>query len=141
MTSRMRKVGKSAAVLRPTRIVFVLIGLLVVVEAVEDPDLKNKDTMLGHVAITTAGRSGLLSCRREVSTLILLRHGQSQWNKPNPRFSGWVDVPLTVRSTCSMLVLDPFSEGGCVQCDPPIIELPAQLLSVYFPLFKGPGPS
>ncbi|MDW8432278.1 MAG: 2,3-diphosphoglycerate-dependent phosphoglycerate mutase [Flavobacteriales bacterium] len=27
--------------------------------------------------------------------LILLRHGQSQWNKEN-RFTGWVDVPLSV---------------------------------------------
>ena len=27
-------------------------------------------------------------------TLILLRHGQSQWNLEN-RFTGWVDVPLT----------------------------------------------
>lgn len=35
--------------------------------------------------------------RRDVSTLILLRHGQSQWNNPNPRFTGWVDVPLTVK--------------------------------------------
>lgn len=37
------------------------------------------------------------SRRRDVSTLILLRHGQSAWNKPNPRFTGWSDVPLTVR--------------------------------------------
>lgn len=28
------------------------------------------------------------------STLVLLRHGQSQWNLEN-RFTGWVDVPLT----------------------------------------------
>ncbi|MGH2364030.1 MAG: 2,3-bisphosphoglycerate-dependent phosphoglycerate mutase [Chloroflexota bacterium] len=28
------------------------------------------------------------------STLCLLRHGQSQWNREN-RFTGWVDVPLT----------------------------------------------
>uniref|UniRef100_A0A7S1V3Z2 Phosphoglycerate mutase n=1 Tax=Grammatophora oceanica TaxID=210454 RepID=A0A7S1V3Z2_9STRA len=34
---------------------------------------------------------------RAVSTLILLRHGQSQWNNPNPRFTGWVDIPLTVK--------------------------------------------
>ncbi|MBX3092660.1 MAG: 2,3-bisphosphoglycerate-dependent phosphoglycerate mutase, partial [Cryobacterium sp.] len=27
-------------------------------------------------------------------TLILLRHGQSEWNEQN-RFTGWVDVPLT----------------------------------------------
>ena len=35
--------------------------------------------------------------QRSVSTLILLRHGQSQWNGPDARFTGWVDVPLTVR--------------------------------------------
>jgi len=29
-----------------------------------------------------------------VSKLILVRHGQSQWNLEN-RFTGWVDVPLT----------------------------------------------
>ena len=29
-----------------------------------------------------------------MSTLILLRHGQSQWNLEN-KFTGWVDVPLT----------------------------------------------
>lgn len=34
---------------------------------------------------------------RNVSTLILLRHGQSVWNSPDARFTGWVDVPLTVR--------------------------------------------
>ena len=26
--------------------------------------------------------------------LVLLRHGQSEWNKTN-QFTGWVDVPLT----------------------------------------------
>ena len=35
--------------------------------------------------------------RREVSTLILLRHGQSEWNGADARFTGWVDVPLTVK--------------------------------------------
>lgn len=29
-----------------------------------------------------------------MSTLVLLRHGQSQWNLEN-KFTGWVDVPLT----------------------------------------------
>jgi phosphohistidine phosphatase SixA len=29
-----------------------------------------------------------------MGTLILVRHGQSQWNLEN-RFTGWVDVPLT----------------------------------------------
>ena len=29
-----------------------------------------------------------------MSVLVLLRHGESQWNLEN-RFTGWVDVPLT----------------------------------------------
>merc|ERR1719327_1679427 len=35
--------------------------------------------------------------RRDVSTLILLRHGQSEWNGADARFTGWVDVPLTAK--------------------------------------------
>jgi 2,3-bisphosphoglycerate-dependent phosphoglycerate mutase len=31
-----------------------------------------------------------------MSTLVLVRHGQSQWNLEN-RFTGWVDVPLSVK--------------------------------------------
>jgi 2,3-bisphosphoglycerate-dependent phosphoglycerate mutase len=31
---------------------------------------------------------------RAMSTLILIRHGQSQWNAEN-RFTGWVDTPLS----------------------------------------------
>jgi len=31
-----------------------------------------------------------------VPTLVLLRHGESEWNSAN-RFTGWVDVDLTAR--------------------------------------------
>jgi len=31
-----------------------------------------------------------------MATLVLLRHGESQWNQEN-RFTGWVDVPLSER--------------------------------------------
>ena len=31
---------------------------------------------------------------RDMSTLVLLRHGQSEWNAKN-LFTGWVDVGLT----------------------------------------------
>jgi 2,3-bisphosphoglycerate-dependent phosphoglycerate mutase len=34
------------------------------------------------------------SQQTEPGTLVLLRHGQSEWNKSN-QFTGWVDVPLT----------------------------------------------
>jgi 2,3-bisphosphoglycerate-dependent phosphoglycerate mutase len=33
-----------------------------------------------------------------MKTLVLLRHGQSQWNQEN-RFTGWVDVPLSPQGT------------------------------------------
>ncbi|KAG7356996.1 phosphoglyceromutase [Nitzschia inconspicua] len=55
---------------------------------------------VGKPAIRPSVRQVIISpqyCRRSVSTLILLRHGQSQWNGPKARFTGWCDVPLTVR--------------------------------------------
>ena len=32
-----------------------------------------------------------------IATLILIRHGQSIWNGADARFTGWCDVPLTVK--------------------------------------------
>ena len=34
-----------------------------------------------------------------LGTLIMLRHGESDWNAKN-LFTGWVDVPLTDRGEC-----------------------------------------
>jgi 2,3-bisphosphoglycerate-dependent phosphoglycerate mutase len=31
-----------------------------------------------------------------LATMVLVRHGQSQWNLEN-RFTGWMDVPLSVK--------------------------------------------
>ena len=39
---------------------------------------------------------GRLQKGKGMATLVLVRHGQSQWNLEN-RFTGWVDVPLTDR--------------------------------------------
>jgi 2,3-bisphosphoglycerate-dependent phosphoglycerate mutase len=49
---------------------------------------------------------------RRMKTLVLLRHGQSEWNLQN-RFTGWVDVPLSAQgieeaTTAGRLL----SEGG-----------------------------
>ena len=52
--------------------------------------------------VAARGCPKTLSCRRAMSsqpgevahTVVLVRHGQSQWNLEN-RFTGWVDVPLT----------------------------------------------
>lgn len=38
-----------------------------------------------------------------MSTLILLRHGQSAWNLEN-RFTGWTDVPLTERGAADAVL-------------------------------------
>src|SRR3954469_7252702 len=37
-----------------------------------------------------------------MKTLVLLRHGQSQWNLEN-RFTGWVDVPLSEQGIAEAL--------------------------------------
>lgn len=58
--------------------------------------------LTSHPTLRVAQRRRLLPKTNEygrasVSTLILLRHGQSIWNGAESRFTGWVDVPLTVR--------------------------------------------
>ena len=39
-----------------------------------------------------------------MNKLVLLRHGQSQWNLEN-KFTGWRDVPLTEKGHCVQLFL------------------------------------
>ena len=38
--------------------------------------------------------------------LVLLRHGQSEWNKTN-QFTGWVDVPLTEKGREEIPIANP----------------------------------
>lgn len=46
---------------------------------------------------TSAAAAGLVAQPvRAAGKLVLLRHGQSAWNREN-RFTGWVDVDLTER--------------------------------------------
>jgi len=42
-----------------------------------------------------------------MGTLILIRHGQSQWNLEN-RFTGWTDVPLTERGKADAKTMAPY---------------------------------
>lgn len=61
--------------------------------------IRNVDVMTSlrrRLLLATASPNNL-SSQRSVSTLILLRHGQSEWNGPAARFTGWCDIPLTVR--------------------------------------------
>ena len=44
-------------------------------------------------------------------TLVLLRHGQSQWNLEN-RFTGWVDVDLSERGEAEARRLFPIPNAG-----------------------------
>ena len=37
---------------------------------------------------------GMASSAKPFNRLVLVRHGESQWNKEN-RFTGWYDVPLS----------------------------------------------
>jgi 2,3-bisphosphoglycerate-dependent phosphoglycerate mutase len=54
-----------------------------------------------HVVVATRGRRTVPSGLRQdggmtVGTLVLLRHGESEWNAKN-LFTGWVDVDLTAK--------------------------------------------
>ena len=46
-----------------------------------------------------------------MNKLILLRHGQSQWNLEN-RFTGWEDIPLTTKGINEDFYLSSFGEDG-----------------------------
>lgn len=48
-----------------------------------------------HVVTSTSSRHRA-SAQQQVHTLVLLRHGESEWNKQN-RFTGWADVPLSTK--------------------------------------------
>lgn len=37
---------------------------------------------------------GMATAAKPFNRLVLVRHGESQWNKEN-RFTGWYDVPLS----------------------------------------------
>ena len=43
--------------------------------------------------------------------LVLLRHGESTWNKEN-RFTGWTDVDLTDKGREEAREAGPAAEGG-----------------------------
>ena len=46
---------------------------------------------------------------KHMNKLVLLRHGQSQWNLEN-KFTGWKDVPLTEKGINEALSLIHISE-------------------------------
>lgn len=48
---------------------------------------------IAHTGERAANKRGMISCMTQ-GKLILLRHGQSEWNASN-QFTGWVDVDLT----------------------------------------------
>lgn len=42
---------------------------------------------------------GMATSVKPFNRLVLVRHGESQWNKEN-RFTGWYDVPLSDKGSC-----------------------------------------
>lgn len=42
---------------------------------------------------------GMATSVKPFNRLVLVRHGESQWNKEN-RFTGWYDVPLSDKGIC-----------------------------------------
>ena len=49
-------------------------------------------------------------------TLILLRHGESQWNKEN-RFTGWCDVPLSESGESEAIIAGELMKGTGIKVD------------------------
>lgn len=53
--------------------------------------------MIASTAVKSASSiltRGFASAGKPFNRLVLVRHGESQWNKEN-RFTGWYDVPLS----------------------------------------------
>jgi len=53
-------------------------------------------SILSKQARRIRGAPNSLRSSRSVTTVVLLRHGESTWNGDDARFTGWADVPLTV---------------------------------------------
>lgn len=61
-----------------------------------------------RAAATTARPLAMLhqqqKAMKHTHTLVLIRHGESEWNKQN-RFTGWYDVQLSEKGTFAAVIL------------------------------------